>query len=218
MLLRSISVFLFVDGVLDLRERNPRVSWLLRSLAAFFALLTLLFAANFANKNLVAWAFSAMGTFPLLLLVPFVVRRARDGDPLWDWAIAGATCYATEMTIATAVAYGRLPWSRWAESAEHLGALLNMAAWVVVMSIRTHRRQRAAEVAAERERRVVAGLAVDLRHQKDIAEEASLTKSRFLAAASHDLRQPVHALSLFIGALRGGPGNLDSRLGGIAGF
>jgi two-component system, sensor histidine kinase len=34
------------------------------------------------------------------------------------------------------------------------------------------------------------------------AEEASAAKSRFLAAASHDLRQPVHALSLFVAALR----------------
>ncbi|MDP6351812.1 MAG: response regulator [Alphaproteobacteria bacterium] len=36
---------------------------------------------------------------------------------------------------------------------------------------------------------------------KDIAEKANAAKSRFLAAASHDLRQPLHALNLFIGAL-----------------
>jgi signal transduction histidine kinase/ActR/RegA family two-component response regulator len=41
-----------------------------------------------------------------------------------------------------------------------------------------------------------------LRHEKIVAEEASNAKSRFLAAASHDLRQPVHALSLFVAALR----------------
>jgi two-component system, sensor histidine kinase len=41
-----------------------------------------------------------------------------------------------------------------------------------------------------------------LRQQKELAEEANRAKSRFLAAASHDLRQPVHALGLFIGALR----------------
>ncbi|WCM22581.1 hybrid sensor histidine kinase/response regulator [Paraburkholderia bryophila] len=45
-------------------------------------------------------------------------------------------------------------------------------------------------------------LAINLRRQKDIAEEANLAKSSFLAAASHDLRQPIHALSLFVGALR----------------
>ena len=46
-------------------------------------------------------------------------------------------------------------------------------------------------------------LANDLQRQKDIAERASLAKSTFLAAASHDLRQPVHALGLLVGALRG---------------
>ena len=33
------------------------------------------------------------------------------------------------------------------------------------------------------------------------AEEANIAKSRFLAAASHDLRQPIHALGLFLGVL-----------------
>ena len=34
------------------------------------------------------------------------------------------------------------------------------------------------------------------------AERANLGKSRFLAAASHDLRQPLHAMGLFAEALR----------------
>jgi len=46
-------------------------------------------------------------------------------------------------------------------------------------------------------------LVEDLTAQKAIAEQASLAKSRFLASASHDLRQPVHALGMFVGALRG---------------
>ena len=48
-----------------------------------------------------------------------------------------------------------------------------------------------------------ADLAVDLQEQKEIAEAANKAKSTFLAAASHDLRQPVHALGLFVGALQG---------------
>jgi signal transduction histidine kinase/CheY-like chemotaxis protein len=38
----------------------------------------------------------------------------------------------------------------------------------------------------------------DLRTQKEAAEEATRTKSQFLAAASHDLRQPSHALGMFV--------------------
>ena len=44
-------------------------------------------------------------------------------------------------------------------------------------------------------------LAEDLRRQKELAEEDNLSKSPFLAAASHDLRQPIHALGMFVGAL-----------------
>lgn len=39
-----------------------------------------------------------------------------------------------------------------------------------------------------------------LREQKDAAERANTAKTRFLAAASHDLRQPMHALSLLVSA------------------
>ena len=38
--------------------------------------------------------------------------------------------------------------------------------------------------------------------QKDTAEQAVDAKNQFLAAASHDLRQPLHAMGLFIDALK----------------
>ena len=40
-----------------------------------------------------------------------------------------------------------------------------------------------------------------LRERTEEAERANLAKTRFLAAASHDLRQPMHALGLFIADL-----------------
>ena len=49
------------------------------------------------------------------------------------------------------------------------------------------------------------GLIEELRRRKEVAEEANIAKSRFLAAASHDLRQPLHALGLFVQALEESP-------------
>lgn len=51
----------------------------------------------------------------------------------------------------------------------------------------------------------VAGATNDLMHQKQAAEQATIAKSHFLAAASHDLRQPLHALGLFVSGLASSP-------------
>ncbi|MGB1561524.1 MAG: ATP-binding protein [Sinimarinibacterium flocculans] len=53
-----------------------------------------------------------------------------------------------------------------------------------------------------------------LREALDRAELANQAKTRFLASASHDLRQPIHALSLFSGSLLLRP--MDERTGAIA--
>lgn len=52
----------------------------------------------------------------------------------------------------------------------------------------------------------------DLKEQKDAAEKANLAKTKFLAAASHDLRQPLHALTLFSTALQDSIDNGDKTV------
>jgi two-component system, sensor histidine kinase len=51
----------------------------------------------------------------------------------------------------------------------------------------------------------------ELRVQKEAAELANVAKSKFIATASHYLRQPVHALGLLAGALQGHAMNDDMR-------
>jgi signal transduction histidine kinase len=46
---------------------------------------------------------------------------------------------------------------------------------------------------------------------KEAAETATLAKSRFLAAASHDLRQPIQAINLFAEALNQTPLNMEQQ-------
>lgn len=54
-------------------------------------------------------------------------------------------------------------------------------------------------------------LAREMKAQKEAAERATQAKSRFLAAASHDLRQPMHAMSLYVEALGVRPLAEDDR-------
>jgi two-component system, sensor histidine kinase len=51
----------------------------------------------------------------------------------------------------------------------------------------------------------------ELRLKKEEAEMATLAKSQFLAAASHDLRQPTHALGMFVARLGQLPLDGESR-------
>lgn len=71
---------------------------------------------------------------------------------------------------------------------DEIEALASQFNWMAARLQDTHARQEAR--IAERT------------HELTLANEA---KTRFLAAASHDLRQPIHALALFVGQLRAVP-------------
>ena len=60
------------------------------------------------------------------------------------------------------------------------------------LRIRTENRELLQQLAAEKQM---------VERALDEARKASESKSRFLAAASHDLRQPLHALTMFLGTL-----------------
>ena len=92
-------------------------------------------------------------------------------------------------------------WFIWQGDLLHYAIAGMFVAWLPTVGALARRYNRSLEEAL-RLRFVNAALVDDLTVQKAIAEQASLAKSRFLASASHDLRQPVHALGMFVGALR----------------
>lgn len=57
----------------------------------------------------------------------------------------------------------------------------------------------------------IATATLELREKKEEAETATLAKSRFLAAASHDLRQPTHALGMFVARLAQLPHDAETQ-------
>lgn len=82
-------------------------------------------------------------------------------------------------------------------------ALLAVTVFVtLVVGLLRVRRTEAARLAEIRSLAAAANRAnAQLERARDEALAATLAKSRFLAAASHDMRQPLHALSLFASAL-----------------
>ncbi|MEE9491946.1 MAG: ATP-binding protein, partial [Gammaproteobacteria bacterium] len=81
--------------------------------------------------------------------------------------------------------------------------LLGASFWLFIgMLFFLHRNTHSTYATALRLRFQNESLAEELALQKDIAEQANIAKSQFLAEASHDLRQPLHALSLFFGKLQ----------------
>jgi len=74
--------------------------------------------------------------------------------------------------------------------------LLSMAFYVLIAAAFNHARSH---------------FETELHLRKNEAEAASQAKSRFLAAASHDLRQPAHALGLFVARLKQLPQDGQTR-------
>ncbi len=78
-------------------------------------------------------------------------------------------------------------------------------AFYVLMMLEFARRQCRLLEGALRMRHEQRQLVAQLRHKTEQAERANRAKSRFFAAASHDLRQPLHALSYYTALLASPP-------------
>ncbi|MGZ3404587.1 MAG: ATP-binding response regulator [Phenylobacterium sp.] len=128
----------------------------------------------------------------LILTVTSIVYATLSAFASWFPAF-----FAFEVTSIAPIGV----WCALQGDATHLVVAACCAIWLPAVSIlaRRHERSLSRSLTLQLEN---AALADDLRAQKAMVEQASLAKSRFLATASHDLRQPVHALGMFIGALR----------------
>lgn len=159
--------------------------WQLTSLVPGEALLAIVLILTAGTALALAASFAAMACFTLLLL-PFAV-------PL----LAGGIRYGLSLAI---VVLALLPLYL---------ALCRRLNQIVLENcrLRFESEQAAETLRAHAEAETV--LHDRTEQALKVAEQACADKTRFLAAASHDLRQPVHAISLFVAALK--LENFDTR-------
>ncbi len=111
--------------------------------------------------------------FLSLVLTPTIVRIASDSTQPWHLQLAGILTLLFCITVLMARTYGSA-----------LGQAITLKARTDELALKL------------REETLVADAA------RRAAEAASRAKTQFFAAASHDLRQPLHAMGLFAEALR----------------
>jgi signal transduction histidine kinase/CheY-like chemotaxis protein len=144
------------------------------------SLIFIVYSYCLASVQLLATQSRVFLVFISLVLTPAIVRIASDTSQPWHLQLAVILTLLFCMTVLMARTYG---------------SALGQA-----ISLKTRTDQLAARL------RVEMGVTEEARRLADearrAAEAANRAKTQFFAAASHDLRQPLHAMGLFAEALR----------------
>jgi signal transduction histidine kinase/CheY-like chemotaxis protein len=137
------------------------------------SLILIVYSYCLGSVQLLATQARVFLAFLSLVLTPTIVRIASDTSQPWHLQLAGILALLFCITVLMARTY-----------ASALGQAITL-------------KSRTDELAGRlREETVIAEAA------RRAAEAASRAKTQFFAAASHDLRQPLHAMGLFAEALR----------------
>ena len=154
----------------------PLAVWLFWGLGSPFHTVALIVIANayaIASVQLLAPQRLLFMFFASLVLLPVIARVASDTSQPWHWQLAGILALLFAITMLMGRTYR--------------GALAQ------AIGLKQRTEQLAAQLRVEK-------AAAD--EARRSAEAANRAKTQFFAAASHDLRQPLHAMGLFAEALR----------------
>ena len=150
--------------------------WLFWGLGSSFHLIALIvipYSFALGSVQLLATQPFAFHSYISLVLLPTIARVASDTAQPWHWQLAGILCLLFGMTYLLGRTYR-----------DALGQAIALKGRTDQLAAQL----RIEKAAADEARRA--------------AESANRAKTQFFAAASHDLRQPLHAMGLFAEALR----------------
>ena len=137
------------------------------------SLILIVYSYCLGSVQLLATQWRVFLAFITLVLAPLIVRIATDSDQLWHLQLAGILTLLFGITVLMGRTYGSA-----------LGQAISLKARTDELAAQLRVEMHEAEAA------------------RRAAESASRAKTQFFAAASHDLRQPLHAMGLFAEALR----------------
>ena len=144
------------------------------------SLLLIVYSYCLGSVQLLATQRGIFLVFISLVLVPTIVRIASDTSHAWHLQLAVILALLFVITVVMARTFG-----------DALGQAISLKARTDELAGRLR-----TEMTVTEEARRVAEEA------RRSAEAANRAKTQFFAAASHDLRQPLHAMGLFAEALR----------------
>lgn len=183
--------FMFIYWSACLYYGHP-ISWVWKYVPPILCAITFSILQDQAHRNL------ASGILHGAQFVPTLMLAVRQGIATQTTQrmmfIAGLAILAGQSVLRITTNAWAIPWQADTSAAADPFTLLAgmVAALLVVTSMLLKHWDRSE---------------TNLRKQRDVAQMASANKTRFLAAASHDLRQPMQASTLYLEALGSEPLN-----------
>jgi len=171
-IIASCGAYLFVEQSLARPGQDRIFSRLMKTLAALCLVTAVGFGAGIINHRYLVLIVGTLGIMPMLLGLPGAYRRARAGDAVGVYFLAGwAVAFASSVVTAQLI-NGKLPANFWTMHALVFGSTFDMLVFMRILGLRTEALQKAM-----------------LR-----AEASTRMKSEFLANMSHEIRTPMNAI------------------------
>ncbi len=171
-LMASCGAYLFVEQALARPGQDRIFSRLMKTGAALCVLSALAYASGLIGVDVLVAIVSTLGVMPMLLGLPGAFQRARRGDSVGIYFLAGWAVAFASSVICSQVINGALPANFWTMHALQFGNLFDMLVFMRILGLRTRQMQEAM-----------------LR-----AESATRMKSDFLANMSHEIRTPLNSI------------------------